>query len=197
MHLARRRPARRKDSLPMPMSRWSQRMPRRLSPRALVPLALLVVALTAGLVAPPPVARAGAGALPRHFGLGVKADADASGIDGWMPGTGGPWDYAYEYLSGGVGTGAGWGGWGPGGQYPLLYARAAAARGYVPVLSYYELAQSTGPCGTCAEDRRDLAHLNAPATMAAYYANFATAMQRLGTGTYGGVAGFGGTAIVH
>lgn len=163
---------------------------------AVVPVALLVV-MTTSLAATPPVARAGVGTLPQHFGLGVKADVDENGIDGWMPGSGVGWDYAYEYLSGGVGTGDGWETWNAGARYPLLYARAAAARGYVPVLSYYELAQSIGPCGTCAEDRRDLAHLNAPATMAAYYANFATLMQRLGPGTYGGIAGFGQTAIVH
>ena len=33
--------------------------------------------------------------------------------------------------------------------------------------------------------------------MTAYYGDFATAMQRLGTGSYGGVHGFGGTAVVH
>lgn len=169
----------------------------RRAPLTIALVAVLAAGLAAGFAARPPAAQAGVSALPGHFGLGVKADASASGIDGWMPGTGVPWDYAYEYLSGGVGTGAGWETWNSNAQYPLIYAQDAAARGYIPVLTYYELAQSTGPCGSCAEDQRDLAHLNAPATMAAYYANFATLMQRLGPGTYSGIAGFGRPVIIH
>jgi len=108
-----------------------------------------------------------------------------------------PFDYAYQYLAGGVNTGGGWQTWNASAQFPLWYARDAAARGAVPVFSYYMLLQSTGPCGTCGEAEKDLAHLNSDSLMATYYADFAKLMQRLGTGTHDTIAGFGGEAIVH
>ncbi|HET7487116.1 MAG TPA: hypothetical protein VFJ85_04250 [Acidimicrobiales bacterium] len=136
-------------------------------------------------------------ALPGHLGLGLAAQPDGGGLYGWLPASGVPWDYAYAYLAGGVNTGEGWQGWNDEATYPLHYAQGASARGYIPVFSYYQLQQSNGPCGACDEDERDLANLDSAPTMAAYYADFATLMQRLGPGTSGGVAGFGGTAIVH
>ncbi|MDQ6651041.1 MAG: hypothetical protein M3Z02_13125 [Actinomycetota bacterium] len=135
--------------------------------------------------------------LPLRLGLGVSAEPDASGLYGWMADSGVAWDYAYTYLAGGVNTGTGWATWNAAGQYPLSYARGAAARHAVPVFPYYQLLQSAGPCATCDEGAKDLAHLDDPATMAAYFADFRLLMQRLGPGTYDGVAGFGGTAVVH
>lgn len=190
------RAVRRPGQRPLPPAP-APRHPRQQPLLAVVLLAALLAPIGLALAARPAAVRADASALPRHFGLGLKAPPDETGLDGWLPNSGVPWDYAYEYLSGGVGTGGGWETWNAGAQYPLIYARSAASRGYVPVFSYYELAQSTGPCGTCNEDRRDLAHLNSATTMAAYYANFATLMQRLGPGTYNGIAGFGGTTVVH
>src|SRR5947209_19946471 len=46
--------------------------------------------------------------LPSHFGIGLMASPDNNGIYGWMPNSGISWDYAYQYLSGGVNTGSGW-----------------------------------------------------------------------------------------
>jgi len=137
------------------------------------------------------------GGLPTHLGIGLAAPPDTSGIYGWMPDSHIPWDYAYQYLSGGVNTGSGWETWNASGQFALYYAQGAAAHNYTPVFSYYEMLQSTGSCGSCGEAQKDLSNLNNPTTMASYYQNFALLMKRLGAGTYDGIAGFGKTAIVH
>ncbi|HEX6513081.1 MAG TPA: hypothetical protein VF157_12315, partial [Chloroflexota bacterium] len=76
-------------------------------------------------------------------------------------------------------------------------AQAAAKNHYLPVFSYYMLLQSNGPCSGCGEAQKDLSHLNDPAVMAAFYQDFAKLMRRLGPGTSDGLAGFGGTAIMH
>ena len=136
-------------------------------------------------------------ALPDHLAIGVKAAPDATGIYGWMPDTGVPFDYAYQYLAAGVNTGNGWQTWNVNAQFPLWYAQGAATRRYIPVFPYYMLLQSNGTCGSCGEAQRDLSNLNNPTLMNAYFADFAKLMQRLGSGTYDGIAGFGGTAIVH
>ena len=154
-------------------------------------MSLLVPRATTIQAAPLP------GALPAHFGIGLAAAPGSSGIYGWLPNSGIPWDYAYQYLSGGTNTGTGWETWNSSGQFPLYYAQGAASHGYLPVFRYYELLQSTGPCGSCGEAQKDLANLNSTSTMAAYYANFALLMKRLGSGSYGGIQGFGKTAIVH
>ena len=148
-----------------------------------------------------PAQRAAAAAvpsgLPAHFGLGLAAEPDTTGLYGWLPDSGIPWDYAYQYLSGGVNTGSGWETWNSSGQFPLYYAQGAASHQYTPVFSYYDLLQSSGSCGSCGEAQKDLANLNNASLMNSYYQNFALLMQRLGTGTYGGITGFGKTAIVH
>jgi hypothetical protein len=135
--------------------------------------------------------------LPAHFGIGLAAHPDSTGIYGWMPDSGIPWDYAYQYLSGGVNTNSGWETWNSNGQFPLYYAQGAAAHKYIPVFPYYELLQSNGTCGSCAEAQKDLSNLNNAGLMAGYFQNFRLLMQRLGRGTYNGIAGFGKTAIVH
>jgi len=135
--------------------------------------------------------------LPSHFGFGLSASPDNSGIYGWMPSSGIPWDYAYQYLSGGVNSGAGWETWNAQGQFALWYAQGADSHHYIPVFPYYELLQSNGSCGSCGEAQRDLSNLNNAGTMQSYFANFRLLMQRLGTGTYNGIAGFGKTAIVQ
>jgi len=154
-------------------------------------LLLLVMPLAAGAQvnsAAPSTAR---------FGLGVSAEPDDGGLYGWMPRSGVPWDYAYQYLAGGVNTGNGWSAWNDKAQFPLWYAQGASKQAYTPVFDYYMLLHSNGPCGNCGEAQKDLAHLNDPALMAAYYQDFAVLMQRLGAGSFQGIAGFGGKTIVH
>src|SRR5579859_4910923 len=63
--------------------------------------------------------------LPTHIGIGVAGHPDSSGIDGWMPNSGVPWDYVYQYLAGGVNTGGGWETWSANGQFVLNYAKRA------------------------------------------------------------------------
>ncbi|GAC1410553.1 MAG: hypothetical protein NVSMB57_04410 [Actinomycetota bacterium] len=149
------------------------------------------------LLVPPVAASAGVTGLPDHFGLGVAGSPDNNGLTGWMPNSGVPWDYAYQYLAAGVNTGAGWTTWNDQAQFPLLYAQSAHAHGYLPVFPYYMLLQSNGPCAACGEPEKDLAHLNDATLMSAYYADFALLMKRLGGGVYDGIRGYGGTAIVH
>jgi hypothetical protein len=143
---------------------------------ALLSLALLLAAGTPAQAGP-----------PAHFGLGVSAEPN----DTWIAQSGVPWDYQYQYLAGGVNTGSGWRTWNENAQFPLWYAQGAARNHTTPVLTYYMLLQSNGPCSGCDEAQKDLAHLNDPAVMAAFYDDFAVLMQRLGPG------GFGGAAIVH
>lgn len=135
--------------------------------------------------------------LPHHLGLGLSASPVDLAAGGWMRASGVPWDYAYQYLAGGVNTPGSWQQWNTNATFPVLYARAAHADGYVPVITYYELQQSSGSCSTCGEAQKDLSNMNDAALMRTYFADFATLMQRLGSHTYGGVAGYGGTAVVQ
>ena len=153
--------------------------------------ALLAVALI--WLAQPAGSAAAGWQLPAHFGLGVSSPPN----DSWLAASGVPWDYAYQYLAGGVNTGSGWQTWNDRGQFPLWYAQGAAKNHAIPVLTYYMLLQSNGPCGGCDEARKDLAHLNDPALMAAFYQDFTTLLQRLGPSTADGIQGYGGPAIVH
>ncbi|GAC1544370.1 MAG: hypothetical protein NVS3B12_33080 [Acidimicrobiales bacterium] len=168
--------------------------------RASAVVATLVVC--SGLGAP--IARAdittasASSALPTsHLALGVSASPGNDGLTGWMPQSGVPWDYAYQYLAGGVNTGSGWQTWNPNAQFPLWYAQSSVRQGYTPVFPYYMLLQSNGPCGSCGEAEKDLAHLDDPPTMAAFFSDFAKLMQRLGSGTFDGITGYGGPTIVH
>ncbi|MCU1448078.1 MAG: hypothetical protein JWP02_248 [Acidimicrobiales bacterium] len=156
---------------------------------ALVPIAR--VAPSAAVVPPPPAG------LPTHLGIGLSAHPDDTGVYGWMPNSGIPFDYSYQYLAGGVNTGNGWATWNTSGQFPLWYAQGAASHNYVPVFPYDQLLQSNGPCGGCGEAQRDLANLNAPATTSAYFSDFTLLMKRLGNKTWDNIAGFGKTAVVH
>jgi len=173
--------------------------------RALVSTALLTAAVAANPVVARTTRLAHAAStlttipsdLPTHLGIGLAAHPDSSAIYGWMPDSHIPWDYAYQYLSGGANTGHGWETWNGSGQFALYYAQGAASHNYIPVFSYYELLQSNGSCGSCGEAQKDLSNLNNPSTMASYFQNFALLMKRLGSGTYDGGAGFGKTAIVH
>ena len=155
-------------------------MPQTLRTALLSAAMLLALVVTSGA---PAGAMAPPSGLPTHFGIGLTAHPDNTGIYGWMPNSGVPWDYAYQYLSGGVNTGGGWETWNTSGQFPLYYAQGAASHHYIPVLDYYELLQSNGSCGSCGEAQKDLSNLNNAGLMSSYFQNFALLMQRLGPGT--------------
>lgn len=141
--------------------------------------------------------------VPTTFGFGLHAGNDTTGIKGWMPRSGSPWDYAYRYIGGGINRGGttNWTEWAPDATYPITYAASAASKGYTPVFTYYSINAARGTCyavqPACSEPQVDLTNLNTPSVMSLYYADFARLMQRLGTGTYDGVAGYGKDAIVH
>jgi len=169
--------------------------------RALLSALLLLAVMASGWPAlvriPTAQAATTPSGLPDHLGIGLAAHPDSSGLSGWMPASGIPWDYAYQYLSGGVNTGTGWETWNANGQFPLWYAQDAASHHYIPVFTYYDLLQSNGTCASCGEGQHDLSNLNNSGTMNSYYQNFALLMQRLGKGSYDGIIGFGSTTIVH
>jgi hypothetical protein len=136
-------------------------------------------------------------ALPAHFGIGLDAADNATGLTGWMPDSGVPWDYAYTYLTGGVNTsGAWWNTWADNGTFPLHYGSNAVQHGYTPVFIYYTLLASNGPCNSCVASHRGFANLNDPDLMKSYFQNFTLLLQRLSTGTYDGITGLGKTAII-
>ncbi len=132
-------------------------------------------------------APAGSGAvpagLPTHFSVGLTSNPTDLA---WMTGSGVPWGYRYQYLSGGVNTGSGWSTWNsPAGDFARLYMVASQGAGYVPVLDYYQIVQSTPNAGSENPDPK----LQNGATMNAYFADFKLLMQKAGQ--------FGGTVIVH
>jgi len=51
--------------------------------------------------------------LPSHFAFGLEAGP----ADTWLPRSGVPWDYRWQYLAGGVNTGKGWETWNSNGTF--------------------------------------------------------------------------------
>jgi len=78
---------------------------------------------------------------------------------------------------------------GSGIAFALNYANESDQRGSIPMFPYYELFQSNGDCNACNENQKNLANLNTPSVMLAYFQNFALLMQRLGPGTHDGIHG--------
>src|SRR5258707_9297381 len=163
--------------------------------------ALLLVAAIAELVlvtvtwGAPATARARVGSasvpagLPSHFTFGLMdAPGDASFLDSMRQRNGTAWDYRYQYLAGGVNTGAGWSTWNqPAGAFATYYLQESASHGYRPAFVYYNLLQSKGPSGPSGsgEAGTDLAHLADPTTMHTYYADWTLLMQHIGAAAGG------------
>jgi len=116
------------------------------------------------------LAVAAALALPHHLAIGV---ADPPGDAGAMRGL----DLRYQYLAGGVNTGAGWSTWNPDGSFVTRYVRESRAARVVPVFTYYQLLQSKGPGGG-DEAATDLAHLRDASLMRSYWADFSLLLRR-------------------
>jgi hypothetical protein len=119
--------------------------------------------------------------LPTHFSFGLMSSPGTSGaMNDMRTRNGTKWDFRYQYLSAGVNTGHGWATWNtPPGQFATYYMDDSAANGYIPAFVYYMMLQSNGPSGN-GEGGTDLAHLNATATMSAYYADWTLLMQKVG-----------------
>lgn len=148
------------------------------------PLLMIATALFAVAVLKPctavgaPLLSAG---LPNHFMFGVANPAGQAGyLDTMRASNGTAWDIRDVYLSNGVNTSNNWTTWAsPPGQYATNYMQESARHGYIPEFVYYNLLQSSGPSGA-NEKATDLAHLAAPSTMTAYYANWALLMHTIG-----------------
>jgi hypothetical protein len=105
--------------------------------------------------------------LPAHFGVGL---AEQNGQT-WMKTSAVPWDYRYMYLT------KGWvNNWGYGaadGSFSLGYMNDAAAAGFTPVLTFYQMNGEAGG----AEAQFLLKAQNA-ATMKGYFSDFKTLLLR-------------------
>jgi hypothetical protein len=88
-----------------------------------------------------------------------------------------PFGFRYQYLAGGVNTGHGWSTWNPNGTFASMYVQDSWAHHVIPVLSYYMLLQSTPSAG--GEAQTDLAHLNDPSVMSAYWNDVRLLFQRV------------------
>src|SRR5262245_62935838 len=118
--------------------------------------------------------------MPGYFSFRLMdAPGDASALDAMRTQNGTAWNYRYQYLAGGVNTGHGWSTWNqPAGAFARFYIQDSQAHGYRPAFVYYNLLQSNGPSGG-SEAANDLAHLADPATMHAYYADWALLLQQI------------------
>jgi hypothetical protein len=88
-----------------------------------------------------------------------------------------PFTFRYQYLAGGVNTGAGWATWNPNGDFATYYIQEAVQQGLVPVFIYYQLLQSAPHLGP-DEGSQDSSNLQNPATMTAYYQDFVLLLQK-------------------
>jgi hypothetical protein len=111
---------------------------------------------------------------PHHLALGVTdSPGDAKALIGHAP-----FDLRYQYLAGGVNTGRGWATWDPNGSFAWRYVEDSVAAHVIPVLTYYQLLQSA-PASGSDELHQDLSNLRNPATMRAYWSDWALLMRRL------------------
>ena len=122
-------------------------------------LITLVLAGSAGSAQLPPLPAK----WPHALQLGVADDPNGAAALREVA----PFGFRYQYLAGGVNTGAGWATWNPGGTFASMYVRESWAHGVLPVLTYYMLLQSKPGGGD--EAHADLANLGNAQTMAAYW----------------------------
>jgi hypothetical protein len=117
-----------------------------------------------------------------HFAFGLEsAPGNVQYMNDMRSQNGAAFDYRYQYLSAGVNTGHGWETWNsPAGAFATYYIQDSAKNHYIPVLVYYEMLQSNGSCGSCAEPQKDLSNLANASVMKSYYANWALLMQKIG-----------------
>lgn len=85
--------------------------------------------------------------------------------------------FRYQYLAGGVNTGAGWATWNPNGTFASMYVQDSWAHGELPVLTYYMLLQSKPGGGD--EAHADLSNLRNVSTMAAYWSDVTLMFRRV------------------
>jgi hypothetical protein len=121
--------------------------------------------------------------IPHRLGIGLMNSP--AQLD-WMTSSGIPWDYRYQYLTGGVNTGSGWADWNnPYGAFVDGYLNDSGNNGYIPVLTYYQIVPSAPD--PWSEDV--MLKLQNSSTMNAYFADWTLLMQKAGA--------YGRPVIVH
>ncbi len=156
-------------------------------------LTAFILNIVSGIINTAPTLAASLAPLPSGlkttFTLGL---ANQPGNISWMKTSGAAWDTRYQYLSGGVNTAGNWKTWQwdqlPPGQFALDYMTESYNNGYLPVLTWYQLLQSTPATGT-SEAEQTFTNLNNPTTMNAYFADFKLLLDK--------AKAFGQTVIIH
>jgi hypothetical protein len=157
----------------------SRALPARLRPGRRLLAAIVVVATfslgTKGCLTPP--------GIPRHLGLGLMSSPEQLG---WMTGSGIPWDYRYQYLTGGVNTGSGWTNWNsPYGSFADMYMENSGNAGYIPMFTYYQIV----PSAPDPSSENVMVKLQNASTMNAYFSDWKLLMQEAGA--------YGKPVVVH
>ena len=130
----------------------------------------VLVALLAGLLMPVPADAAALPPVPARWPTTLQlGTADSPGGAAALR-KDAPFGFRYQYLAGGANTGQGWSTWNPDGSFVTRYDHESWAAGEIPVYSYYQLLQSK-PAVPGGELAADLAHLDDPSTMAAYWSD--------------------------
>ena len=112
---------------------------------------------------------------PSIFPIGVSQGlGDASEFHDSAPVT-----LRYQYLAGGVNTGAGWTNWSPDASFVTHYIAESRAVGAIPVFTYYMMLQSA-PGSAGPEQQRVQVNAQNPETMRAYYDDLLLLFQRIG-----------------
>ena len=91
-----------------------------------------------------------------------------------------PFGYRYQYLAGGVNTGAGWSTWNEHGTFVTRYVKESAKARITPVFTYYMIRQSLPGRDQGDEAKADIGNLRNRATMKAYWADLALFFRRAG-----------------
>jgi hypothetical protein len=121
--------------------------------------------------------------IPHRLGIGLM---NSPAQLGWMTSSGIPWDYRYQYLTGGVNTGGGWANWNsPFGSFADNYLNDSGNNGYIPVFTHYQIV----PSAPDPWSENVMVKLQNASTMNAYFSDFALLLQKAGA--------YGRPVIVH
>jgi hypothetical protein len=116
---------------------------------------------------------------PAHLDLGLASPpGDAAHVRALQV------RYRWQYLTGGLGPRQGWSTWNPDGSFVTRYVDESLRAGRTPVLTYFQLLQAGGDRAG-GEGARDLANLDDPEVMRAYYADLALALRRAQDAAHG------------
>jgi hypothetical protein len=113
--------------------------------------------------------------LPNYFALGLKSDHNNLA---WMPQSGVPWNYRFQYLN------VGWESWSASpGQFVTNYIQDSVSSRYIPVFDWYEAGSQSYNSSML------FSNLSTPSFMNAYFASWKLMLQKAGAANT--------TVIVH